>query len=203
MLTEDVAQEEGGVLLLFTPHTADAIPQSYFERGENTELYELLNASLQVMALSAALHHGQPSFDAALSGHRRVVQARVRKMWFKLRICVRCGWVKGGKDDAASATLAFLGPASLAFQRYIRKFRGAGVAAPPRADLSTIAVTFAGSLLGLGSVSLLHFRVFLPARADGWEYSIMSGMSRPSPSPKFPSPLAPGPALVHRVSVCM
>ena len=178
MLTEDGAQEQGGVLLLFAPHTADAIPQSYFQRGENTELYELLAASLQGMALSWALDHALPPLHEALSAHRRVVQARVKKMWFKLRICVRCGWVKGGKDDGGtSASLAFLRPASLAFQRYIRKFRGAGVAAPPRADLNTIAVTFAGSVLGLGSVSLLHYRVFLPARADGWEYSLMSGAS--------------------------
>jgi len=170
-----------GVLVLFAPHAEEDSLELYYQRAHNTMLYDLLDSAAHVMGAALALDATLPSYRAAYDAKKAEIRGRARKMWFKMRIAVRCGWVKSGSDSGQGGHLSLVGPALEWFKAYLNKFKGAGMAAPPRADLNTIMVTFAGSFLGVGTNALIHFRVFVPATGtelagfDDWQFSLMSG----------------------------
>jgi len=184
-------------LVLFAPHAEEESLELYYQRAHNTKLYDLLDSAAHVMGASLSLEATFPSYRAAYDAKKAEMRGRARKMWFKMRIAVRCGWVKSGSDTGQGGQLSLVGPALTWFKAYLNKFKGAGMASPPRADLNTITVTFAGSFLGVGSNALIHFYVFAPAKGtdfggfEDWQFNLMSGSFGALACLLYAMPLAP------------
>jgi len=103
------------------------------------------------------------------------LKERVRKLWFKLRIVVRCGWVVTGKESGISEKpMTRAGKAWSWLKNYVTKFKGAGAKAPPPADRYNAAWAFVGTFIGLLVLSTIHYLVLLPDKS--FPYVVMSPM---------------------------
>ena len=169
-----------GVLLLFTPNPAvtgedeEPLPMGYLQRSGNAKLFALLDRGAKMIACTMALDRSFPQYKNSFGAKRVEIQARVRRFWFKLRLVVRCGWVKSGKDGKRGES--WFDSAKMWLKAYLQKWKGAGVNSPPRVtDWPTLLLTFSACMLGLGICSLIHFYVFLPERDNGWQYNLISG----------------------------
>jgi hypothetical protein len=127
-----------------------------------------------MLAHTLALNLERPEYAKAYNAVTYDVKERVKKLWFKLRLVVRCGWVKVGKEDKHHGPQTRIQRAVRWFKAYVSKFKGAGAKAPPRSDFTTAGWSFLGTFLGLFVLSACHYLVLVPD-AD-FPYAMMSPM---------------------------
>lgn len=114
-------------------------------------------------------------YAEAFDGITYNLKDRVRKLWFKLRIVVRCGWVVTGKDlDSSDKPSGLAGTVFGAVKAYCIKLKGAGAKSPPPADIYNAAWCFVGTFLGLIILSTVHYLVMVPD--ENFPYAMMSPM---------------------------
>lgn len=123
------------VLMLLAGHdkTSPMDVQAYCHRSSNELLLALVDRSRKMLSITLALNAQRLKYVDAYNDITYDLKDRCRKLWFKLRIVVRCGWVKKGVHDVMeNGPQTLVGKSWSNFKWYVRKFKGAGAKAPPR-----------------------------------------------------------------------
>ena len=146
-----------GLLMLYAAHEKlqPVLPHDYCVRSNNAALYALLDQSAQMLGWMLSMVEQEPLYAEAYQDMTYDLKDRVRKLWFKLRIVVRCGWVKSGVQEKERAERQWW------VTGYVRKFKGAGAKSPPPNDVYHAAWACLGTFLAMMVLSVVNQKILV------------------------------------------
>ena len=163
-----------GLIILYAPHEQQPVEtKTYLHRPSNQKMFRLLDKSVALLSYTLMWEDTFPQFKDAVDEVTYNIHERVRKLWFKLRLVVKCGWIRNIRHRHVEAAPSPLQQLEMRLVGYVGKFTGAGGKAPPRSDAVFASLTFLGvfsSLIILSAINKFGFE-----NHDDIEYVMISG----------------------------